>query len=397
MRSFLAIFLTAVFIFEPSANAFQTNPYPEMAVPIRKIRNHNLGLVAGTIKDDPFEQENAPIHNKARAFLNSVKKHVFRYKGMCSAVFVSNTGYAVTALHCLDEFGATNPPLIIDKIETSNGEPLILSNSKKTMIGHTYDNINVNKAYFAESEKMKIVLMGNSYLHVDENWNDRLMEYPELLRNIRERNEDFAIVKFDKTPQGFECAPIAKRVSAPSEMIWLAGFPKYVESDLKSPDVLLGEASNMFHSEPWADQLKSLFEGLRKQMFNLVPIEWQNRLNTMQENDLYISVGKAFPNYKLLRQKFQVPSDSTENRDALYDPNRYFVSTAFSGQGMSGGGSFNTDGELNGLTVAKVTVHGGWYTKGLSPLTTIISLPYIVQRTQSILGNKTAAEIFDCF
>lgn len=352
--------------------------FPEFAAPIQEVSLEDLAPFKSQIATQKNLENRSSIFLQAENFKKSVPRKVFLLGDHCSAVLVANSGYAVTALHCLEPYYRMNT----EKFNFSSGATLLASK----FAGQTPTSVSV---------PFELILAGKGYLHMKPAVDDKILSDLGTIENAREFNDDFAIIKMNKIPQGAECARLGSKPFTPNGLIWTAGYPKYVKK-ATHPSTVVYDVGADLENTTWGQSLGRAAKELANAIYDRMPEDVRTKHNDLMANPLYLSVGRAYDSYRNLQKKFIIPMDSALNRDALYPLNRHFVSTTISGSRMSGGGTFNANGQLIGIAVAKATAHGKWYGQGLAPLTTHVKTSYVFERAKSMLGAQRVNEIFNC-
>ncbi len=138
------------------------------------------------------------------------------------------------------------------------------------------------------------------------------------------------------------------------------------------------------------DELLSLWEKER-----VAKSKWFNRELVKQENPLFVGVARIFKDYAQALARFPYPVKRAQFFDAISAKEKFFVSTAFNKIDFSGGGAFNTQGNLIGINVMKPPVPSFGSTSP-SPFTSAISIEYIKKRIGQKFDNHVVNQVFHC-
>jgi hypothetical protein len=337
---------------------------------------------------EPYQVFQARIVNQSDAVANLdkiVKATILvNWRSNCSGVFVSNDGYLLTALHCLQDAETTENIALFSSKNTGEGG-LIVGTSPSTYL----KNITIrtqalwpdiaNKNIEASAQ---VILMGRGFAYRFPEANSSLV----AKNKFREELEDFAILKFDSLPSGVHCVPLSTENSANGEEIWHSGFPQHVQT-------------------PYLRFLKNKQKAELERADNEQGTRWVFDAFA----PLYISTGHVYNNYNdILTSRPRIAGDAAVI-DAISDQKMYLASSAASMGGFSGGGAFDLKGNLIGINAMRGFTNGVKYDAAGNPDkdkiakatdfsygTSIIKADHIYKRAQQTLGEQSAANIFNC-
>jgi hypothetical protein len=142
-------------------------------------------------------------------------------------------------------------PLTVHEIRLSENLAIPYVQSIASMNGFVYQNYPMTSLDFTQlgENPLRLVLLGKGFISLDRNVDDRILKFPDQLRLVQSLSDDFAIVKFGKVPSGYRCAQNAKSKPSSGELIWSAGYPKYVDRKSESPSEIAFEAYERLNQE----------------------------------------------------------------------------------------------------------------------------------------------------
>lgn len=389
LKSSASVFV--VLILNLSQSMAQTKSlYPEY---LARADIAKSAKMTGYIEDNPLH----PIQTQAISFLKETSTAVFLFSNSCSANFISSEGHALTALHCLSKF----------KIESVKGNiPLnLMFTPERSLIGQGVKIPRQKKMQFGlldESpefgDRVQILAMGKGFPNTD------LLGKGALRSSYADLNGDWALVKFEKLPEYHVCAPAA--VSSPNreDIVWAVGYPYVLDGKRQTLD-WLHKGTPMFLTRfmrEGADKAKlnkmllDIFAFYRKiRHENSDPDPYLVRESFRAEHSRYLSVGRVYTDAKDLIKSTQWPVlGSSQLVDQIYDSKRHFVSTASIAGGMSGGGVFNTSGELIGINVS--TLGGPAIYEDFRLGARHVSIKGIKEELQTLLSASEYEKAFNC-
>ena len=355
--------------------------------------------------------------SRAQQFLTEVEARVIRFPAGCGTEFLSDDGYAVTALHCLDAtlreslltYDEVNDPgLLMDKVignyKGIDGKtwPIVVRGPVAD-IEHRTDRILEGIGEPAGAGRMpqvSVVLAGQGYPDFKRIVDPALLANPRALRAIRRSMDDFAIVKFSRLPKGASCSRITEKLPRPGDTVWVTGFPAAASRPESFPGAgLLANSLPLIHNPCKSKEAAELISQLEKLYSVLRADAGEDQLAEQQVDDtqpMFISTGHIYRDYEELRKFFPYPMSGTDTLDAITDPSRYFVSTAPISEGFSGGAAFTPQGELAGINSMGPISLLRFGKAGTSPLASHVSMKHVAEEARKRLGQEAAARIFHC-
>lgn len=174
-----------------------------------------------------YSPENLPEDSSLQGISNLQTSHHRVWVGgqRCSGFFVSEAGFFVTNLHCIDVCLFRE-----GKIKNQGQVGLQLDINKRIGLGQSNivcPEISIPKL---ELNGAKIVFVGSGFANFDDFQVQKFT--PETLTNLKEIfYGDFAILKFEVsslTKNQFSCVNVSQKASPEKEKVWLAAFPGLV-------------------------------------------------------------------------------------------------------------------------------------------------------------------------
>lgn len=381
-----------------TAHSVEFKAYPEYTGELKDFASNSQLL---GIESDP-ERTLSKKASKARNFLMKLDLTVFQlHIGGCGAVFTSNQGYAVTALHCLEGLGGKRiSPLKNDElITTKSGETINSNFSTQNMEGYEYTSWNFNKVRFPNHKEMlplKLVALGKGYPDLKKHWRHTDEEIINNSKIISNYTDDYAIIKLNRIPQHHRCVKTAQKMPENGSLTWATGYPVHVRRkqtylSLKTIDSLI------FKAIAFAPEVAVFFRRAAATIRDYTNESWYSFETNQLESPFYIAVGRVFGNYSQLKKEFPYPINSQSDQllDLVTDPQKYIVSTAFTKSGFSGGGLFNTNHELiaiNSMSPAVLT----FSEEKFQPMMSHVRIDYIKNQVREKLGQEMLNKIFNC-
>lgn len=214
----------------------------------------------------------------------------------------------------------------------------------------------------------------------------------QAIKRFRENMEDLAIIKLDTVPKELKCLRLRRDPLPDGSVVFHTGFPSRLDDPVFAGSKELQQLK--FRSQ--CSERAAEFQDLATKLEGLLAATSDERWNLEGRFPMYLSLGRAFKDYRTAEESFRYFSDRARIRmfDQLSDPTIYSVSTAPVGPGFSGGGTFDIYGQIAGVTVMSSgnDLKAGPYGYGLS----FVRSDHIYRRVSEQFGTLMADEIFSC-
>ena len=395
MKQLLLFFVIISFSFLVHSSV-QKNPYPEFSSEVNGFKpGQFLGILADP--DNTLSKQK----NETRNFLRDLDKSVIQLHHGCSAVLVSNTGHAVTALHCFNKLlkGMKSPLERKILFKSDNGTPISSNQSNPEMEGHIYNNWMFNADRYPDRKELvpiKLITFGEGFPDIIKGWKHSDQSTIQNSQLIRRYIDDYAIIKLNKMPDQHKCVKTAESMPISGSLTWTVGYPAGVRD--KQIYLTLRTLKELkFKSDTFNTGLSSLINQLIGKMSQLKTEFWYPFEAKQQASPFYVAVGRAFKDYNELKKTFKYPikDESDKLFDLITDPEKYLVSTSFVKPGFSGGGIFNKKFELVGINSMK-PLTPVFLDDSLQPLISHVRMDYIKAQIKNRLEPSEFKQIFDC-
>ncbi len=219
----------------------------------------------------------------------------------CSGTFVSDSGYAVSALHCLPDY-----PFEIDHVTEDDGVLAAIRALAKEEVSTT-KFLPQTFLEDLESDQVEVILLGSGYPGAFP----EIHHSPGLRQRYAAKLEDFVIVKFDKRLEGHKCAPIDRNFVAAGQRVWQVGYP-----NLKTQKALD-------------------LEKLPKSERDVVIANMSPKQKTDVFMNKFVSTGNIFRSFHLLNDAAPHTGLEAPLLDSVFIAGRYLASTSAVFVGMS--------------------------------------------------------------
>lgn len=265
--------------------------------------------------------------------------------GSCSASIVSEDGYVLTAVHCIDRCLDHNGYV---KISRSFSPEYSIHESTNQKPENLHCNVNLVEHGLYNP---KVVFIGRGFAEFDDR---EIMNIPEQdLEKMVRIEDDFAILKYE-THSKLPCIPVSLEEVKTGEPVWAIGFP----GRTSRPDGWESNGSNQYAS------YGSIYSDIT--------------------SNQYYREQNFGPEMIARLQKF-------------YGVSWQFVSNMDIYSGNSGSMAINSRGELVGVNVAGAVPDGSIvrdrYVDGTAISTRFTSL---YEETRAALGQEEVSRIFSC-
>lgn len=284
------------------------------------------------------------------AIFDKVRGATFQLDGKCTATFVSNDGYVMTAMHCLNG--------LVDR-EYLEDMKFVLYTSNKEAIGHKYM---VNISFEGKQSEVRATLIETGKGFVDQinpiyAFTKNSEKYLDIMEEKYYAAEDYAILKLDleNTP----CLPVASKPAAVGDFVWSIAYPARF-SAIKGRPLWTGKSAAFTSGRVTNGLLENA--SLAERLKGTSP-EYQQA---------YLSVEGATLNEDNL----------TASVDAL--------------AGASGGALLNGDGEIVGIYAISQPLTGSAWDGYISGASVFANAQAAVQKLKASLGEEQVAKIFSC-
>ncbi|MGE3609007.1 MAG: serine protease [Bacteriovoracaceae bacterium] len=150
----------------------------------------------------------------------------------CSGAFISNTGYFLTALHCVDDFidtsNITNLSIKTGKDIRTRRYARIIKIKNQVPDQSLLDTVEISRV--ASDKKIQIVFLGKGRkdyqtLIPDSDFGIDTILTKEQLDEIQDYNEDFAILKIQTEDQSVDCILAAENDAQVEDAVLMIGYP----------------------------------------------------------------------------------------------------------------------------------------------------------------------------
>ncbi len=388
------IFISLLFCLVTNSQEYKE--YPEYTAELKDI---TVKEVLG-VKSNTNNKASKAAHN-ALAFLKKLDHSVFQLHEGCGAVLTSNTGYAITALHCFNDLPRSLPsPLKIETIFTTDNDVNITSYlSDSNMEGYEYNRWAFNPVRLSDHKDLlplKLVTFGKGFPNPNKNWlssRDSITDNAEI---IKQYVDDYAIIKLKKMPKNYKCVKSASTMPEDNKLTWTAGYP--VHTAHKQTYLTLKTLKDLkFKSDFLFPSISEHFNRAIAAISEQKNESWFSFEANQHTSPFYVAIGRSFSDYKELKQKFSFPmvGKDSELLDLITDKSKYLVSTSFNKPGFSGGGIFNTNQELIGIN-SMAPAAPIFLANKFKPLMSHVRIDYIKNQVLEKFGEDMLNKIFDC-
>lgn len=368
----------------------QTSPHPFPEY-LSRVPVANSTRMTGLLGEAPPDH---PLQVNAREFLKNISRGIFLFGNHCSASFVSSEGHALTALHCLGR---------ISRESVQGNLPLnYMLTPRRDLIGTDIQITKQNLEQFGYTpnegfgEKVRVLAMGAGFPN-----NEMLRK--GVHESYARYNHDWALVKFEKLPPTHRCVKIASQKPQKEALLWALGYPDTVDSKTQTLDWLYSGTpmflTRFMQAGPDKSKLNKMlldlyafYRKIRHESPSPDPYLVQESFRA--KHSLYISTGRFFSDAKELMNITKWPLPSAQRMDTVYDGKKHFVSTLSIAGGMSGGGVFNTSGQLVGINVA--SLGGPAVFESFQMGARHVSVKEVLEEIKSSLGTAELERAFDC-
>ncbi len=377
------------------ASAGQPIEYPEIVGLESEISISHLMGQAGKI------DVKSKFYIAANNFKQKVIKKTFVIGSHCSANFISNSGHSVSALHCLSK-------KYFSKIKNKFG---VFYKFNRKFIGQEIEFPWQEKYQFSMANEEKITFTvvdaGSGFPDFEsrefENIQIADVKDNDLLNSL---NQDFVILKMKSLPETHLCSKTGEKSNS-GDLIWNTGYPVQTDGARNSThflDIGMRDLHHRLEQMQNLDQKRALQEsvGQLRQLYKEVFDDNKSDQNSFLQAEafrnnhpLYLSVGRSFRNSNDMVLNFNWPFvEKNFLIDFLYPENQYFVSTTSGAPGMSGGGTFNTSGELIGINI--MLYGGSKLFKNFSRGIRHISIEYVKEKVSQNFNEQYVNDVFSC-
>ena len=328
----------------------EAHPFPEYLARVRAADSNRMTGLLGELPPGHSLQVNA------REFLKNISRGTFVFGNHCSASFISSEGHALTALHCLAR---------ISKESVQGRLPLnLMLTPDRDLIGKEIQIPKQNLEQFGYTQaqsfgdRVKILAMGVGFPNSD------MINRGALTAAYSEYNSDWALVKFEQLPATHSCVKVASQTLSKGSILWALGYPAVSDNKVQTLDWLYtgtpmfltrfmkaGDDKNKLNK--MLLDIYAFYRKIRYESANPDPYLIQESFK--YNYSLYLSTGRYFADAKELIATTKWPLlESSTRIDVIYDKQKHFTSTVSIAGGLSGGGVYNTAGELVGINVASL-------------------------------------------
>ncbi|MEO0336196.1 MAG: trypsin-like peptidase domain-containing protein [Pseudomonadota bacterium] len=380
------------------AAAVEYKAHPEYTGEIKDFTHSNQVL---GISSDP-DDSTSGIRSASMNFVKGLEKAVFHFRSFgCGATFVSSEGHAITALHCLEQLVRGSKPILKKEViaVTDSGQEVTSNLANLDMEGESYNSWDLDPIRFPDAQDLlpiQVVALGRGYPDILKKWtpdSPEAIEYADLIKSYA---DDYAIVKLNKLPESYRCVNTAEQMPAAGSLTWAAGYPV----NTRPHQVYLTEKtmdSLIFKSNFFAPDISVFLRKAKRRMRELTTESWYSFEGNQHNTPFFLAVGRAYETYSQMREEFSYPvfNRSDELLDMMTDREKYLVTTSYIKPGFSGGGVFNTDGELIGVNSMSPDVLTFMRDK-FQPLISHVRVDHIKNELRAKLGAEALKEVFNC-
>lgn len=259
----------------------------------------------------------------------------------CSGQFLSNSGYFLTALHCIAKSILNDGPNLsytLGKQQNYKGWFVREFDALPYQTSSIVDSRHLHLQN--ENQEPRVIALGKGYFEIPpqvdkSNFESKLGE----VENLKQFQEDFSLLHFKLAQNNkHSCIKLSERIPDSGELAWLVGFP--------------GDAISR---------------------------------NSTSTPTKYVLIGKlynSFDDYKKASGKI-----TNYPEEAWFDENRLMLLTGLPKSGMSGGAIIDSNGHVVGIAIAGLSDIG---------VTIVQRATFIKSELLRINGEEQLTRILDC-
>ncbi|MGZ3869244.1 MAG: trypsin-like peptidase domain-containing protein [Bacteriovorax sp.] len=308
-------------------------------------------------------------------------------RGDCSLVFVSNSGYALTARHCLEPKlnelnatikqsadGLTIVEIDQNKIKDQTLEITMFENKTfaKELTAENYAEYFKFIELAKQKAQVKIISVQSGHI---SNYDANKIGNEKLLDISKKHNwgafTDYALIKIDI--KNAPCSPVDNFKK--NEKVMIIGYPgagassDHLSSEINSPTVSVGQECKV-SGNSFDNQI--------------------NKLSSYQRALYYFSLKERVKEIENVYDKY--------SSDLIFH-------SALMSEGASGGGTFNKNGKLIGINIEGIkivetknesNVFGQWNPDQVYSPGSYVSLPIDRIKEELLKQKINLSEVFDC-